>query len=55
MKQVLATLMTTYLLGLTWYRFSDHWQAYLTPDEPEERFFVVYFGLRPKKHSLFNN
>jgi hypothetical protein len=24
-KQVLLTLLTTYLLGLLWYRFSDEW------------------------------
>jgi len=24
-KQVLTTLVTTYFLGLLWYRFSDYW------------------------------
>jgi hypothetical protein len=32
-KQILTTLMTTYFLGLLWYRFSDSWQATLTPNE----------------------
>lgn len=25
-KQVMTTLVTTYLLALLWYRFSDNWQ-----------------------------
>ena len=52
-KQVLTTLVTTYFLGLLWYRFSDNWQKMLIPDEPEERYWVVYFGLREAKHDLF--
>jgi hypothetical protein len=28
-KQVLTTLVTTYFLGLLWYRFSDYWQKLL--------------------------
>jgi len=33
-KQVLTTLVTTYFLGLLWYRFSDYWQIYLGLDDP---------------------
>ena len=28
-KQVMTTLVTTYLLALLWYRFSDRWQYLL--------------------------
>lgn len=31
-KQLLATLITTYLLGLLWYRFSDYCNRILLPD-----------------------
>jgi hypothetical protein len=30
-KQVMTTLVTTYFLGLLWYRFSDNWQTLLAP------------------------
>lgn len=52
-KQVLTTLVCTYFLGLLWYRFSDHWQKSLYPDEPEDTYFVVQFYLRPERHNLF--
>ena len=50
---MLTTLVTTYFLGLLWYRFSDSWQKTLIPDEPEERYWVVFFGLRAAKMDLF--
>jgi len=55
LKQILTTLLTTYFLGLLWYRFSDSWQASLTPDEDEQNYFVVFFKLRPKNHDYFND
>lgn len=45
-KQVITTLITTYFLGLLWYRFSDHWQGQLFPEESEEKYWVVFFDLR---------
>ena len=45
-KQVLSTLITTYFLGLLWYRFSDYWQQLMLPDQPETSYFVYFFGLR---------
>ena len=44
-KYILVTLLTTYILGLIWYRFSDYFQG-LFGNEPEERFWVVEFNLR---------
>jgi hypothetical protein len=38
--------MTAYFIGLFWYRFSDYWQGILAPEVPEDKYFVVYFGLR---------
>ena len=29
-KQVLQTLLITYILGLFWFRFSDRWQEYFS-------------------------
>jgi hypothetical protein len=28
-QQVLTTLMSAYIMGLLWYRFSDYWQTLL--------------------------
>ena len=53
-KQVLTTLITTYLLALLWYRFSDYWQTFLYTDDPEN-YFVVRFGLRPPTYLIERN
>jgi hypothetical protein len=42
----MTTLVTTYLLALLWYRFSDRWQ-YMLGETDDSEFFVVVFGLRP--------
>jgi hypothetical protein len=50
-KQVMTTLVTTYLLALLWYRFSDRWQ-YLLGETDDSQFFVVVFGLRPHSYTV---
>lgn len=50
-KQVMTTLVTTYLLALLWYRFSDRWQ-YLLGESDDSKFFVVFFGLRPQNFNV---
>jgi hypothetical protein len=51
-KQVLLTLLTTYLLGLLWYRFSDEWQKTLSSHENSENYWVNVFNLRPPTYSV---
>lgn len=52
-KQIMTTLVTTYFIGLLWYRFSDNWQKYLSYDEgDDEKYFVVFFGLRPPSFKI---
>lgn len=50
-KQVMTTLVTTYLLALLWYRFSDEWQ-YMLGETDDSTFFVVVFGLRPLRYTV---
>jgi hypothetical protein len=47
----MTTLVTTYLLALLWYRFSDEWQ-YLLGETDDSKFFVVVFGLRPQNYHV---
>lgn len=52
-KQIMTTLVTTYFIGLLWYRFSDNWQKYLGYTEGDDKkFFVVVFGLRPPEYAV---
>ena len=51
-KQVVDTLVTTYLLALLWYRFSDYWQWKLLGETDVDNFFVVVFGLRPESYAV---
>ena len=43
-KMTLLTLIITYMLGLFWYRFSDHWQRYFMDDD-EHGYWVISVGL----------
>lgn len=38
----MLTLIITYMLGLFWYRFSDHWQRKLYEDD-EMNYWVIYY------------
>ena len=51
-KQVMTTLVTTYLLALLWYRFSDKWQESILGETDDSEFFVVVFGLRPHSYNV---
>ena len=51
-KQIMTTLVTTYFLALLWYRFSDNWQKLLDPTTTDDKYFVVYFGLRPPNYTM---
>ena len=45
LKMTLQTIIITYMLGLFWYRLSDHWQnKYL--DDDEFNHWVVDTGLK---------
>lgn len=44
--------MTAYFIGLFWYRFSDYWQGIISPEVPENKYFVVYFGLRKQTYKV---
>ena len=44
-KQILQTLLITYILGLFWFRFSDRWQEFFS-DQSDEETWVVMFNLR---------
>ena len=46
-NQVITIIIATYLIGLLWYRLSDYMlRSWGIPEEPEERYWVVKFGLR---------
>jgi len=44
-KMTLLTIIITYMLGLFWYRLSDHWQTFFIEDD-EMNHWVVAVGLR---------
>ena len=46
-KMTLLTLIITYMLGLFWYRLSDHWQTFFIEDDPSTH-WVVTVGLKVK-------
>ena len=46
-KQVLQTLLITYILGLFWFRFSDRWQEFFSDQSDEETWVVTFYLRRP--------
>ena len=54
-KQIMTTLVITYFLGLSWYRFSDYLQKFLgLGGDDDSDYFVVVFGLRPPSYYIDN-
>jgi len=49
-NQVIIIILSTYFIGLWWYRLSDYiFLTWVLPAEPEERYWVVKFNLRRPK------
>ena len=47
LNQIIIVIESTYIFGCIWYRCSDFlFREYVLPSEPEERYWVVKFGLR---------
>jgi hypothetical protein len=44
-NEIFKISLATYILGLVWFRFSDYLLVGMF-DEPDERMWVVEFGLR---------
>jgi hypothetical protein len=46
-NQMCIIIISTYMFGLIWYRLSDYgFKHWLLPSEPEERHWVVTWGLK---------
>jgi hypothetical protein len=55
LNEIFKISLATYILGLFWYRFSDYLLIRMI-EEPDERFWVVQFGLRrPTKEIHLGN